>query len=146
MSASEIIKLNLQLNGNVSEYVAGETIRGTASWESLPEKTNKLSVRLIWYTQGKGDRDVELLASLDYEITPGMRRGGQQGFDFVAPSRPYSFSGKLIELTWAVEVIAYPTRDSVVEKIVIGPERKVRDLSRSYESPKWPFIPNARNS
>lgn len=146
MSTAETVKLNLQLDKSVSEYVAGETISGTAAWESLPEKTDKLSVRLIWYTQGKGDRDVELLASLDFEITPDMQRSGQQKFDFVAPSRPYSFSGKLIELTWAVELIAYPTRDSVVEKVVIGPDGKMRELSRSYESPKWSFISMPKNS
>ena len=140
MSTTEVIKLNLKLDKSSSEYVAGEAIRGTAVWEALPEKTNKLSVRLIWYTQGRGDRDVELLASLDFEITSGMHRSGQQIFDFVAPSRPYSFSGKLIELTWAVELIAYPTRDSVVEKLVIGPNGKMTELSRSYEAPKRSFF------
>ena len=119
MSTTEVIKLNLKLNKNSNEYVAGEVIRGTAAWEALPEKTNKLSVRLIWYTQGRGDRDVELLESLDFEITSGMHRTGEQNFDFVAPARPYSFSGKLIELTWAVELIVYPTRDSVVELSLI---------------------------
>ena len=140
MSTTEVIKLNLKLNKNSNEYVAGEVIRGTAAWEALPEKTNKLSVRLIWYTQGRGDRDVELLESLDFEITSGMHRTGEQNFDFVAPARPYSFSGKLIELTWAVELIVYPTRDSVVEKLVIGPNGKMTELSRSYEAPKRSFF------
>lgn len=146
MSTTEVIKLNLKLDKSSSEYVAGEAIRGTAVWEALPEKTNKLSVRLIWYTQGRGDRDVELLASLDFEITSGMHRSGQQSFDFVAPSRPYSFSGKLIELTWAVELIAYPTRDSVVEKLVIGPNGKMTELSRSHEAPKRSFFSSNNRS
>ncbi len=146
MSTTEVIKLNLKLNKNSNEYVAGEVIRGTAAWEALPEKTNKLSVRLIWYTQGRGDRDVELLESLDFEITSGMHRTGEQNFDFVAPARPYSFSGKLIELTWAVELIVYPTRDSVVEKLVIGPNGKMTELSRSYESPKKPFFSSNKRS
>ena len=70
MSTTEVIKLNLKLDKNSNEYVANEVISGKAAWEALPEKTDKLSVRLIWYTQGKGDRDVELLSSFDFEITP----------------------------------------------------------------------------
>jgi len=146
MSTTKVVKLNLKLDKDSGEYVAGESIHGTATWEALPEKTNKLSVRLIWYTQGKGDRDVELLASLDFEIVSDMHRRGEQSFDFVAPARPYSFSGKLIELTWAVELIAYPTHDSVVEKLVIGPNGKMRELSRSYESPLKPIFSSGRRS
>jgi len=126
----------LTLTLDKTSYVPRETISGTATWESLPEKTNKLSVRLIWYTQGKGDRDVELLTSLDIEIGPDSQSGGQQKFDFEAPRRPQSFSGKLIELTWAVELIAYPSRDSVLETVVIGPQGKTTVLSKSFVKPR----------
>ncbi|MDB2686781.1 hypothetical protein N9Y42_06175 [Mariniblastus sp.] len=138
MNAAEVINLTLTLHKAVAEYVAGETISGTAAWRALPEKTDLLSVRLIWYTQGKGDRDVDLVNSLDIEVVAELQ-SGEQNFEFVAPHRPCSFSGKLIELTWAVELIAYPSKDSVVETLVIGPDGKAIELSKSYEVKKSQF-------
>ena len=133
MNTAEIISLTLAFDKAVAEYVPGETISGTATWKALPEKTNQLSVRLIWYTQGKGDRDVDLISGLDIEVAAELQ-SGEQKFEFIAPHRPHSFSGKLIELTWAVELIAYPSKDSVLETLVIGPQGKATVLSRSYET------------
>ena len=143
MNKAKIIDLTLTLDKANAEYVAGETISGKANWKTLPVKTSKLSLRLIWYTQGKGSRDFDLISSSDFEITPELRSGGEHKFEFVAPGRPYSFSGKLIELTWAVELIAYPSKDSVLETLVIGPAGKAQVLSRSYEHVDKRFIRSA---
>ena len=133
MKTKKDMNLTITLDKAVAEYVSGETISGTAAWKALPEKTNELSVRLIWYTQGRGDRDFDLISSLEFEIAPKMQNSGEHKFEFVAPDRPRSFSGKLIELTWAIELIVYPSKDTVLKKVVIGPEGKVTVLSGSHK-------------
>jgi hypothetical protein len=40
------------------------------------------------------------------------------------PWGPYSFSGKLISLIWAFELIALPSEDSIRQEIVIGPDAR----------------------
>lgn len=102
------------------EYRPGEMIAGEVVWESLPPETETVGVRLLWYTQGKGDRDIDLVAESDIAIGATEVSSGRQRFEFVAPHRPYSFSGKLIELSWAVEAVVLPNRDSVLEKISIS--------------------------
>ena len=138
MNSKEVTSLTIALDKSIAEYSFGETISGTAAWTALPKKTKKLSIRLIWYTNGKGDRDVDVVSSLDFEITTELRGSGEQIFEFVAPHRPCSFAGTLIELTWAIELIAYPSKDSVLETLVIGSEGKTTLLKQSYELvDKW---------
>jgi len=124
--------LNIQLNQPDACFAPGDTIMGTATWQPLPEKTRGLDVRLIWYTQGKGDADIYVAANQEIVISkPGV--AGEATFEFVAPHRPYSFAGKLIELTWAIELIQKPSLDSVVETVIIHPNKQKIELSKSFD-------------
>ncbi len=102
-------------------FSSGEKIVGSVRWSELGEPVENIEVRLIWYTQGKGDRDVTIV---DQQTLPATAASGQSEFEFTAPVGPYSFSGKLISLIWAIEVIALPRRDSESTNIVIGPGGK----------------------
>lgn len=44
-----------------------------------------------------------------------------RAFRFQLPEAPYSFSGKLISLAWALELIAYPSKEVVRREIVLAP-------------------------
>ncbi len=70
----------------------GETVEGVVAGGS-PD----VEVRLFWYTEGKGTQDLEVVA------TARPDAGG--GFRLPLPASPYSFSGKLISLIWAVEAV-----------------------------------------
>lgn len=112
--------LEIVFESTSREFRPGETIAGEVSWESLPANSEFVGVRLLWYTQGKGDRDMDLVADSDVAITAAELGVGSRRFEFIAPHRPSSFSGKLIELTWAVEVVILPAKESILETISIS--------------------------
>ncbi len=95
----------------------GEELAGRVSW-SLDEPAEKLELRLFWYTEGKGDQDVEIVDSVSF-ASPGLE--GREEFRFVAPAGPVSFSGKLISLIWALELVALPEGETARQEIVISP-------------------------
>ena len=82
-------------------YTPGETLRGEVGWKvDLVKNSNGGEIRLFYYTSGKGNRDVETINTVSVAITV---ESGSQTFEFHLPSEPYSFSGKLVSLIWAVE-------------------------------------------
>jgi hypothetical protein len=87
-------------SGDVARKPGG-VIELEASW-SLPETPRSLTTRLFWFTRGKGIQDFGLVAT---EPLPGTVRG-EQRVKFTLPAAPYSFSGKLVSLVWAVELVA----------------------------------------
>jgi hypothetical protein len=79
-----------------------ETIELAARW-SLPDAPRSLEARLIWFTRGKGTDDAGVVAT--ETLTP-LEPQGSRRVRFTLPDAPYSFSGALITLTWAVELVA----------------------------------------
>jgi hypothetical protein len=117
--------LSLTTTDNATWFKPGTTIGGTASWH-LDEQADALEVRLFWYTTGKGSRDVEVVASLRID-NPGI--SGSRDFQLAVPRGPYSFSGKLITLAWALELVALPDGDTERFDLVIGPRPVEVDIS-----------------
>ena len=79
----------------------GDTVEVSFEW-SLASTPESVEARLIWFTRGIGTQDVGLIEA--QPATPGAR--GDQRFRFKLPPAPYSFSGRLVSLVWAVELIA----------------------------------------
>jgi hypothetical protein len=98
-------------------FQPGEAIEGTVSWQ-FAEAPRSVELRLFWYTTGKGDRDVEIAATFPFEA-PGAE--DRRGFRLAAPAEPWSFSGKLISLTWALEAVAEPGAKAGRAEILISP-------------------------
>jgi hypothetical protein len=99
--------IQIELEKHEAVFLPAETIAGTVAW-SMVEGTS-LEIRLIWYTAGKGDRD---FAIVDSQKVATFESSGREHFQFSAPARPLSFSGKHISLQWAVEAIVFPTQNS----------------------------------
>lgn len=79
----------------------GETIELLARWSvESPPKT--IVAKLYWFTRGKGTPDVGMVAE---KPLGGSGLSGESRFSFTLPAGPYSFSGQLITLGWAIEVI-----------------------------------------
>ena len=110
-------RLTVEIEDGRTAFSPGETIRGTASWQ-LDQAPEEIEVRLFWYTQGKGDQDV---GGVKTERVPAPGSEGSQEFAFAAPRGPHSFSGKLISVVWAVELVALPSRDAARQDLVIAP-------------------------
>ena len=109
--------LSISIDGGASSFVPGQSITGTISWQYTNPLTS-LELRLFWYTQGRGTQDVEVIDVLAVE-NPLM--SGNQTFSFMLPESPFSFSGKLISLLWALELVAKPGNDVSRTEITLSP-------------------------
>lgn len=121
MSAQESY-LTLALLDGVTAFEPGAKLEGTAVWQ-LAAAPERLEVRLFWYTAGKGTRDVGVVETA--ALTPAAQ--GQEDFHFQLPRGPYSFSGTLVSILWALELVAEPSGKSTRQEIVVAPGgREVR--------------------
>ncbi|MBN2163907.1 MAG: hypothetical protein JXR25_04275 [Pontiellaceae bacterium] len=96
-------RLEIMVRGGKNGFRPGEVVAGNVSWNlnKLPRKG--IVVSLVWYTSGIGTRDEGVGAST--EIACSMEQGSSS-FSLTLPEGPFSFSGKLITLSWAVEAVA----------------------------------------
>ncbi len=108
----------LELSPERHAYRPGETIRVQLRWQ-FERPPQALVLNLLWYTQGKGDEDIQVVTGETVE-DPGA--SGERTFSFEAPIHPPSFSGGLITLSWALEALSDPDSLVVREEIVIAPE------------------------
>ncbi len=110
-------KLSIILEQDKAAFAPRETIRGTVRW-NLKAGIRRLELLLFWYTAGKGTRDVGVIETTQFD-EPGAV--GWKDFSFTLPDSPYSFSGKLISLIWALELTCSPGSDTVRREIIISP-------------------------
>jgi hypothetical protein len=110
-------KLNIELNDAREAFAPGEQVEGRIEW-SLDENPSALTLSLLWYTSGKGTRDVGVLYTSRID-SPGAL--GSDKFSFTLPGGPYSFSGKLISLIWTLELTCTPGSETVRKEIVVSP-------------------------
>ena len=93
-------EVDITVRENKTEYRPREEISGEVRW-NLNEAPKAIEVRLFWYTSGKGTTDVEIVDDLRFD-NPAARES--RPYRFTLPEGPYSFSGKLISLLWALEL------------------------------------------
>ena len=122
--------IEISLDQSVPQYRPDDKVAGRVTWSDLDTKITSLETRLIWYTEGKGDQDVGVVETTHVNLTAP---NGHANFEFKAPGRPYSFSGKLISLIWAVEVVLFPTRDGERKQLTISGSGQEIVLDQSHE-------------
>lgn len=110
-------RLTLALDRADSGYVPGETITGLVRW-AMPGPLERIDVRLFWRTEGKGSADSGLAGELTFDRLPAT---GEVSVVFDGPPGPYSFSGTLVSVVWAVEAIAHPGKDVARVDFVLSP-------------------------
>lgn len=126
-------ELQLKLDaGDRNRFKPGERISGVASWK-LNRAPKKAEIRLFWHTQGIGTRDVEVVETIPLEQP---RDEDEQKFSLRLPLGPYSFSGKLITLQWALDLVIEPGDDAAHLEFDLTPFddpiilEKVADLAK----------------
>jgi hypothetical protein len=107
----------LQIETEFDAFYPGSDAPVTLEW-TLPEPPEAIELRLVWNTSGKGDRDLQVVQTHRFENPPAA---GRQVATIQFPWGPYSFSGKLISLIWALELVVLPTGESIRKEITIGP-------------------------
>jgi hypothetical protein len=119
--------LHIELADDRRAFTPGESLAGRVSW-SVNSATSA-EVRLFWYTRGKGTEDVGLVDTIAF---PNPQTTDQRTFGFALPEAPYSFSGKLISIIWAIELILEPGPS--VERLDIVMSPSGREIVIAHES------------
>ncbi|MFT3869095.1 MAG: hypothetical protein QM715_11610 [Nibricoccus sp.] len=113
-------ELGLFIDNNRTAFKPGEMLELSVLW-ALSSKPTSLEVRLFWYTRGKGTEDVEVIAT---EQISAQAAAGEAKIRFTLPRSPWSFSGKLISLIWAVELVAEPQSRTARCEFFLSPSGK----------------------
>lgn len=122
-------RLTIQLAEDRTVWRPGEELRGSAAWEGDTPAAAEL--RLFWYTEGRGDQDVELVQTQRFDHAAPNDR---QAFAFRLPAGPYSFSGQLIQLRWALELVMQPGGESTRCGFVLSASRREIQLGHLDEA------------
>jgi len=112
-------ELEIKMRDDKTGFLPGEELAGEVSWRVEPPSYS-VELRLFWRTEGKGSRDVEVVESIGF-VAPA--RQDRREFRFQAPESPYSFSGKLVSIVWALELVLSPNEEIERLDIVISPTR-----------------------
>lgn len=122
-------ELRINTDDNRGWYLPGDTVSGRVVW-NLDKSCEAVELRLFWHTSGKGTEDVEIIdiLSLSADGTHGDR-----AFSFPLPLGPYSFSGALITLAWALELVVLPGGEVERVELIVAPtpvEVQIEGLDR----------------
>lgn len=109
--------LNIDLRDQ-SSFPPNAQLKCRVSWDLL-EAADSLELRLVWNTVGKGTQDMAIARHVVLN-TPTF--SGHETVSMQLPGQPYSFSGKLVSIVWAIELVALPSNESTRVEITIGPE------------------------
>lgn len=110
-------RLGIRLSRDRTQFLPGDTVSGTVFWE-LDEEPMAAEVRLFWYTQGKGTQDICIT---DTTLFQNPTRASELPFEVMLPEMPYSFSGKLVSLVWALELVIEPGTLTARQEITMSP-------------------------
>ena len=95
---------------------------------ALPEP-GFISLRLFYFTAGKGTENVEVVGEKKF-AAPAAR--GREQVAFRLPHAPWSFSGELITLTWALEAVSEKAAEHARAEFVLSPSgREIRVAGRA---------------
>jgi len=108
--------LQLDLDGGAHDFKPGDPVAGRVSWNVDAAKSGE--VRLFWYTRGKGTDDVGLVETIVFADPQTI---DQRAFRFTLPAAPYSFSGTLMSIVWAIEAIVEPGALVERREFVVSP-------------------------
>jgi len=114
---SIVSHVSLQLDNDVTNYEPGAQLIATAAWE-LDKPATSIELRLMWYTRGKGGTDSDVVQEVSFD---NPEASGQKRLGIQLPDSPYSFSGRLISLMWALELRALPSGETDRVEIVLAP-------------------------
>jgi hypothetical protein len=117
-------RMQIEMLDDKRAFAPGETIQGVVSWQS-DKAPKELRLHLLYHTQGKGDEDAAIVETVDY---PSPSTSGVEPFNLTAPAGPHSFSGRLISLGWALELVTERKGDVARVDLTIAPDASEIEL------------------
>lgn len=117
----------VETDHGATSFRPGDVVEGTVRWQ-LPEPPEEIELRLFWSTEGRGTQDLEVVETVPFANPGALDR---RTFRVRLPEGPYSFSGKLITLTWGLEAVAHPGERSGGMQITLSPTGEEIRLHRT---------------
>jgi hypothetical protein len=118
------IALELTLEDGRTAFEPGARLTGVAAW-SAPVAPRGMELRLSWAMQGRGGRDFKIADTISL---PAPAAAERRPFILTLPAGPYSFRGRLVTLTWTLELVALPGEEKARVDLVCAPGGKTIDL------------------
>jgi hypothetical protein len=110
-------KISIELKDGKTSYQPGEKIRGELEWE-LAQEVPDITINIFWYTEGIGDQDSEVATT---EVIKAPLQNDRQSFEIELPMAPYSYSGQISALKWAIEATAMKGKIKDVKEFSMTP-------------------------
>ena len=92
-------------DGVLMRFRPGETLQGSVRITPGSDlQARHVYIRLLWHTEGRGDRDQAILA--DQDVFQGSLIGGvaaYYSFHFSLPHQPWSYAGHYVNIVWEIE-------------------------------------------
>jgi hypothetical protein len=124
-------QLKIAIRDDRVQFYPGDEIVAAAYWK-LDGPPKSVEARLFWFTRGKGTQDVNIVETVRFE-NPQIEEA--QPARFHLPEAPYSFSGKLVSLIWALELVAEPGSESTRIELTVSPTGQEILLHKSGVAP-----------
>jgi hypothetical protein len=121
--------LHLHIRDERTAFSPRETVIGDASWQ-LDTPPEGAELRLVWSTSGRGNTDMGIVETIPFS---NLQASETRSFNITLPDGPYSFSGSLISLTWALELVIEPGNLKEGTVLTLAPEGRVVSLPRITE-------------
>lgn len=109
--------LKIATRNGQTAFRPGEELHGAAGWQ-LDRMPSAIEVRLFYYTRGRGSEEVVVVQQT--RLDPPQPEGARP-FQFTLPDAPYSFSGKLLSILWALELVVEPGGAAARFEFVLSP-------------------------
>ncbi len=115
-----------ETEGEYLRFGPGEAMQGSV--QVIPQRDlncRHLYARLLWQTEGRGDRDRGVAEELD--LFQGQLQAGtprHHSFHFRLPEEPWSFAGYYINIIWQVEIsidLAMATDPKAARPFILAP-------------------------
>ena len=110
-------QLKIAVRDDRVQFYPGDEIVAAACWK-LDQPPKSAEARLFWFTRGKGTQDVNIVETVRFD-NPQIEESKPARFRL--PEAPYSFSGKLVSLIWALELVAEPGNESARVELTVSP-------------------------
>lgn len=102
----------LHLEGGRRHYKPGEILEGEYRLLNVaPDELEAVELSVLWYSQGKGDRDlgVHLFSRFSASDSHGLSARQTGRFSTELPNSPLSYHGALVQISWCARVRAFLT-------------------------------------
>ncbi|MBX7166941.1 MAG: hypothetical protein K1X74_11475 [Pirellulales bacterium] len=113
-------RVTLRLAGGKREYAPGESLAGEFRLDVINRSDIRaLELSVLWYTEGKGDEDLEVHYFLRQSADEGdyinPHRPGR--FSTHLPASPLSYDGVIVKIRWCVRLRLFlPRGREIVEE------------------------------